>query len=804
MFKKLTIFSLFFLSFYTVLSQRLHRKSIRAVRVENPPKIDGILTDSCWGISEIAKNFIVISPNNGDKVSKEYSVEVNVVYDDNAVYISAKMFDPEPNKIPKEFAQRDNRGQSDYFSVTINPNDDGQNPFRYYVEASGNQLDAKVSNGEQDFNWSAVWESEVKITNYGWNVEMKIPYRALRFSNAPIQSWAFNFFRRIERKNTEFSWNFIDNSKGTWTQYDGLVTNFKNIQPSTRLNLYPYILGISSAYDGNTEWGWNAGLDIKYGLSENFTLDATLIPDFSQTAFDDVSLNLGPFEQKLTEQRPFFTEGTDLFAKGNLFYSRRIGGTPIANANISENETVIEYPEKVNMLNAIKISGRTKSGLGIGFFNAITEKTEAIIENKTTKKQRSQVVNPFSNYNISVLDYQFNKNSSVTLINTNVFRNGDFRDANATGLLWNIGTKNNKYSFSGATKMTHISDIEHPKTGYMLNVNFKKTAGNWFWELGYNLENKDYDPNDMGLLYSNNEQELIGSIGHRLLRTKGIFNRYRVQLQNSANFQHHSGVFTQNVIDLTYYAEFINRLSVGGSIGYSSVGKDFNEPRQGNVSGIYFNQPAEINLSSWISTSYLKKLAVDFRLYNKSYSNAPKHIYGFSFRPRYRFNNKFSLKYGVLMKKNNKNRGYLTKKHHQIIFAQRNESTLNNTITGKYSFNTKSSLSLTFRHNWTTVVYDGNYFSLQDNGNLLRVHYTDTNNLNYNRWNMDVSYVWEFAPGSQMMALYRNSINPDSNFASTDFNYFENINALFKKNMRHIFSLRIVYFIDYNKLKSMF
>lgn len=179
-------------------------------------------------------------------------------------------------------------------------------------------------------------------------------------------------------------------------------------------------------------------MDIKYGLSENFTLDATLVPDFSQVGFDDVVLNLGPFEQQFTEQRQFFTEGTELFNIANLFYSRRIGGPPIDQfdvyGNLSANEEVIDYPSKTTMINAIKVSGRTKKGLGIGFFNAITQKTEATIRNNQSGDIRKEVIDPFTNFNILVLDQQFNQNSTVSLINTNVTRNGSFRDANVTAL----------------------------------------------------------------------------------------------------------------------------------------------------------------------------------------------------------------------------------------------------------------------------------------------------------------------------------------------------------------------------------
>lgn len=143
--------------------------------------------------AELCKDFMIFKPENGAPVPAEYQTVVKVVYDDEAIYISAQMNDPDPAGIPKEFAVRDNFSQADFFLVTINPNDDGQNPFEFIVQSTGNQADSKVSNGNEDFNWSAVWESDVSTDDKGWNVEMKIPYRALRFANRPIQSWGLTF-----------------------------------------------------------------------------------------------------------------------------------------------------------------------------------------------------------------------------------------------------------------------------------------------------------------------------------------------------------------------------------------------------------------------------------------------------------------------------------------------------------------------------------------------------------------------------------------------------------------------------------
>lgn len=396
---------LFLLTFqFTFAQLKIERKKISATRIITPPKIDGVLNDAAWKNAELITDFIVFRPDNGKKVADEYQTTVKLIYNDDAIYISALMLDPNPGKIPMQFAARDNFGQTDFFLVTINPNDDGQNPFEFIVQSTGNQADSKVSNGNEDFNWSAVWQSAAKVNEKGWVVEMKIPYAALRFANSEVQHWGFNFHRRLEGLNEQHTWTFIDNSIGNWTQHDGLVEDFKNIKPPTRLAFYPYASTTNTTFNGESEFTWSAGMDVKYGITESFTLDATLIPDFGQTAFDNVSLNLGPFEQQFDEQRQFFTEGTELFSKGRLFYSRRIGGSPIRSASTGANETIINEPGKVKMLNAIKVSGRTKKGLGIGVFNAITSKTEATIQNNTTKDIRKEVTNPVSNYNILVLD----------------------------------------------------------------------------------------------------------------------------------------------------------------------------------------------------------------------------------------------------------------------------------------------------------------------------------------------------------------------------------------------------------------
>ncbi len=808
MFKKIFILPFFMvsISFLTSAQNVKNRKTATTTRIEKAPKIDGLLNDDAWKNAEELTNFVIFRPENGVAVKDEYQTTVKVVYDDDAVYISAIMLDPDPENIPQEFAVRDNFSQADFFLVTINPNDDGQNPFEFVVQSTGNQADSKVSNGNEDFNWSAVWESATKITDKGWNVEIKLPYRTIRFANRPVQSWGFNFHRRLERLNEQHTWTHIDNAVGRWTQYDGLIEGFKNIEPPTRLNLYPYASATSVSFAGETNYDYSIGMDLKYGITENFTLDATLIPDFSQVGFDNVELNLGPFEQQFTEQRQFFTEGTELFNIANLFYSRRIGGAPIDQFNVagslSNEEEIIDYPGKVTMLNAIKISGRTKNGLGVGFFNAITETTEATIKNNTTNEVRKEVINPFTNYNIFVLDQQFNQNSTVSLINTNVTRDGRFRDANVTALDWHIETKDSKYNADGSFKMSNIfDDVNNPNTGYTFDNSFGYNSGHWNWEIGYNFENKDFNPNDLGILFTNDQQTIYGSAGWRTLQPTKNFNNYRVNFYNQANFQHFSGAYTGYNAGLGASAQTRERFTFGGNLNYGTENRDYFEPRQGTTSGIYFLRPERMNVNTWISTNSQKKLELNGDIYYTSYTNHPQENYGFSISPRYRFTNQFSLQYRLNYNKANNDQGYVSENANDIIFGQRNRKSYTNRISGKYSFSTNSSLSLTFRHYWSDVAYNG-YFNLNEDGSLTKNTTFVGNDVNFNSWNLDLNYFWQFAPGSQLIVFYRNSIF-DAN-SNSGLNFYENLENLFNQPNQHTFSVRFVYFIDYNTIKNVF
>src|SRR5690606_18508581 len=268
---------------------------------------------------------------------------------------------------------------------------------------------------------------------------------------------------------------------------------------------------------------FNGGMDLKYGINDAFTLDMVLIPDFGQSKFDAEVLNLSAFEVQHEENRPFFTEGTELFTKGDLFYSRRVGGYPSGNVSLAENEEIADFPATVDLINAFKISGRTDGNLGIGVFNAITERTFAEIENVETQETRMELVAPLANYNILVLDQRFGDNSSVSFVNTNVMREGSYRDANAAGLYMDLTNKKNTLNYFANAEGSWVTG-DSKKFGAEGRAGIAKISGKHRVSGEINFRTKEYDINDLGYSGETNFINYYGYYGYRYLQPKGFLN----------------------------------------------------------------------------------------------------------------------------------------------------------------------------------------------------------------------------------------------------------------------------------------
>lgn len=424
---KYTLFLLLFpLALFANISEpEPEHKKLKAVRTNLKLTIDGVLDDEAWQDAAVADDFTEFRPVIGKKWHHEIRTETYLLYDDNGIYFGGHCYESTVDSIARELAGRDGFGNNDYIGIIFDTYQDRLNGFEYFVTPLNEQWDAKTSADGEDFSWNAVWESGAKIHENGWDFEMFIPYAAIRFARQDIQDWGLQITRRRRYTEQQNCWNFFNpNINGFLTQ-EGTWEGLENIKPPFRLQLFPYLSFYENHFPTGTKGqsGWSnqlaGGLDLKMGLNQAFTLDATLIPDFGQVQSDNRVLNLSPFEVRFNEYRSFFTEGTELFNKGDLFYSRRIGGSTLnpgrAYDGLGENEEVVSNPSESKLINASKISGRSQKGLGIGFLNAITKASHATIRNNETGLEREVETDPLTNYNILVLDQNLKNNSSVTL-----------------------------------------------------------------------------------------------------------------------------------------------------------------------------------------------------------------------------------------------------------------------------------------------------------------------------------------------------------------------------------------------------
>lgn len=780
-------------------SQSSNKKTTQALRVDTHISIDGRLNEEEWNNALPAKDFIMFYPDNGKEENPDKKTEVKILYDDEAIYVGAIMYD-NPENVLKEIKLRDEFGTSDHFGVFFNGFNDNQLEYRFFISAAGVQLDAIATSLGEDYTWDAIWDCSVKTTDFGWVAEFKIPYAAIRFSEKDKQTWGLNLYRDVKKDNTSYCWNFIDIKLNNEVVQAGILEGIENIKPPTRLFFIPY----TSLYHNNNDAGskneFKIGMDIKYGINDSFTLDAILVPDFGQTTFDNVNLILGPFEQQFNENRPFFTEGTDLFNKGDLFYSRRIGGAPSLEPTLSPDEVITENPSITNLLNATKISGRTSKGLGIGFLNAITEDTYATISNPTINQDRRELVEPFTNFNIFVLDQRFRKNSSVSFINTNVMRNGSARDANVSGLIFDLNTKTNSYKLSGDSKFSYVNDFGTIKRGTNSSLFFGDTKGKYQYSFGSGYISKDYDHNDLGLLFRNNYYSFNSTGSYRTLKRTKNFNSVRLQADINTEFENTTGKLQLGTISLiSSFYNLKNDIFQLKVVGSPLETFDFYFP---GIDGRFNYNPKYIDFKSAISSNRNRKYSFDFTGDFIKHDQPGRKSYTLSLGQEYRFNDKFYLRYGVRGIKDRNDIGLVDYDNNDIIYARRDVNTLEHQITGKYSINNVMNFNLRVRYYWAHAI-NNKFLTLREDGYFDdNSTYNSNANINQNIWNFDLSYTWWFAPGSLVSILYRNNSSLLERTFNTNFN--DNLRNVMSNNPNNTISISFRYYIDYNQAKKIF
>ena len=797
------------------------KKTIAITKINSNIVIDGNLNEPDWQKTPVANNFTALRPAPFVPETYENRTEVYFLYNTEGIYIGGYLHEKTKDSIASELIGRDGFGNNDFLGIVLDTYQDKLNGFEYFVTPLGEQMDAKItqsSNGNnEDFGWNAVWKSASKINNDGWSFEMFLPFAAIRFGKMKIQNWGLNIVRRRQKSGGQLFWQSIDPIANGFLTQEGTLTGLQDIKPPVRLQLSPYFSIYQNKNAGTQKYttSINGGADIKYGINQAFTLDMTLVPDFGQVVTDNKVLNLSPFEVQFNENRTFFTEGTELFNKGNLFYSRRIGNigsTPKDYYNVQNqlltNETITNNPTNIKLLNATKISGRTQKGLGIGVINAITNVQHATIYNSVTNQSRKIQTEPLTNYSVIVLDQTLKNNSSISFVNTNVLRAGKDPDANVSSFLFDFNNKKNSWNVGGNIGYSKIIDAtQKTPVGYTHNLYINKTSGRFNLNIWQDVVNADYNKSDLGYFTNNNQMTNGLWMGYNWIKPTKHYNNARLNgFVAVANLITH--IDPQQRKGLKYFGadyglnanlQLKNLWSVGANFNGSPYGNDYYEPR---VYGKFFKTKGTYRINLWWNSNDAKKLSWGGNtsigggnVFKQTRSNI-------SFYSKVRFSAKFSIDQSISYSATNNQAGFAgVLNNNDVYFSRRNVSTTENLLNFKYSFTNKMGLTWRLRH-YFSKVKPLQFYLLNNNGNLETPTTPFTNNVNqnYNFISGDMVYTWQFAQGSFINVVWKNiGDNFDRSFEK---NYVANLSKTINADQAISFSVRVIYFLDYNTWKN--
>jgi len=416
-------------------------KTVRALRLADKVSLDGKLDEKAWqghGIS----GFTQSDPDDGRPATEE--TEVWLAYDDDAVYVAARMHDREPAKIISLLARRDDFVDADYFIFYVDPYNDKRSGFEFAINPSGSLSDWALYNDDwDDQTWDGNWEGKARIDTRGWTAELRIPFDQLRFKKQAggEYAWGVNFKRHIKRKNEIVAYSWRPKNEGGFVSHFARLEGIEGIQPKRLVEVAPYGGGkanFSQTEQGNPfrtgeDWSIAGGLDMKVGLSNSLTLDLSLNPDFGQVEVDPAVINLSAAESYYSEKRPFFLEGATIFEFGvggasdriganwsdpEFFYSRRIGRPPQGSVDSAGH---VAYPDWATILTAVKVSGKLAGDWSVGVLSALTEREYAAIDLNGVRSRAE--VEPFSNYSVARAQKEFHQGrQGLGFIATSVLR----------------------------------------------------------------------------------------------------------------------------------------------------------------------------------------------------------------------------------------------------------------------------------------------------------------------------------------------------------------------------------------------
>jgi Domain of unknown function (DUF5916)/Carbohydrate family 9 binding domain-like len=402
------------------------RREVRAIPITSAITIDGVLDEAVWATAAPCTAFVQRDPVEGARPTQR--TEVRILFDRDALYIGARMYDSAPDSIVSELSRRDGGTRSDRFTVYLDPYHDRRSGCYFGINAAGTCFDGTLYNdGWSDDSWDGVWEARSKRDAQGWTAEMRVPYSQLRFAKADPQAWGINFCRQMGRGFEDIYFeNRPKKSSGFVSLFPTLV-GLQDVNPTNAIEIIPYATSkaeflqheTGDPFHDGSSFKPNAGGDLRMPFGSKLTLNATVNPDFGQVEVDPAVVNLSDVETFFPEKRPFFVEGSSIFDAGQqgasdywgfnypqptFFYTRRIGHAP--DGSVPDDAMFTDEPAGTTILGAAKLSGKLSPSMNFGMLHAVTSKEEAKLQ-YSDLSQGEVEVEPLTYYGVARMLKEF-------------------------------------------------------------------------------------------------------------------------------------------------------------------------------------------------------------------------------------------------------------------------------------------------------------------------------------------------------------------------------------------------------------
>lgn len=550
--------------------------------VGDPPRIDGLVDDASWNMVEWSGDFTQTQPDHGADPSQETAIKI--LYDDEHLYVAIRAYDTDPDQIVQRLTRRDGF-EGDWVEINIDSYYDKRTAFSFTATVAGVKGDEAVSNdgNNWDTSWDPLWDFETSIDNEGWVAEMKIPFSQLRFNANENQTWGIQFTRRFYRSDERSVWQYFSQEDAGWVSNFGTLHGLRGIKPKRQVEIAPYTVAKAERYEAETNNPFrdgsdetlSLGLDGKIGITNDFTVDFTINPDFGQVEADPSEVNLTAFESFFQERRPFFIEGRNItsfqitsggnpYSSDNLFYSRRVGRSPHNYPSLGDNEFA-DVPQNTTILGAIKLTGKTQNGLSVGIVESLTSAEYADVYRSGASSE--EIVEPTTNYFLASVQQETNESNTIfggMFTSTNRFINNNSLDnlnenAYTGGLNFQHYWNDRTYYFQANIVGSHITGspeairlqqessrrfFQRPDndyanydptrtsltgTGGHLQIG-KQASSGWRYLAWLTWRSPELELNDMGFMRRGDSIFQVLWAGYRYANPVGIFRNLNINL----------------------------------------------------------------------------------------------------------------------------------------------------------------------------------------------------------------------------------------------------------------------------------